>query len=664
MIARWQPTGPLPGRPYHGPVKRRTWWIIIAGAVTAILLTVLGLATASRAKDFQAAAMKGKDAAAAAASSLSARDASNAIAQFEDAAASFNTAKALLGPESAKGAIRALPWLGAQVGAADDLATIGLEGSLAGKEMAAILRDSETAPGGAKNLSSLLKIGRPHLDAALVSLTVVADRYAQLPDQGLVTPLADAVRSARKILTPLEPVLQRSDSILALERFFLATPRRILLLSQNNAELRPTGGFIGSYGLLTVGPEGLSLERYADVYDLGDPDRALRLPAPEGATMGGTYFKFRDANWWIDYPTSARTLNKFWLDLGQEPVDGIIAVDVVAMRDLLAVFGPITVKEFDTTFTADNLLERLIAIVEVQMGPTGQPRKGVLVLLANELTSRMMAMQADDLLATTAALGNSANDKHLQLYFNDASTQAAVAQAGWAGAIDPPQGTTDLLAVSNAMVRASKANMGVRKTIDYHVALAADGSADTTITLGYSNKDPQVSGILRRWFGNYLRVYRPTGTTALPGPDGTPPSDMVTDETGLPAVARAFRLHRGQSREEVMRTKVPQAVQAGSAAVLPRSPVGLGTAQKPSTPTNGGSHYRLLIVRQADLENVPTTVSVTLPAGWTTSAVSAWKRTTGEALPVSDANGTVTLSTPLDGDVIMDVEMVPPAASR
>ena len=91
-------------------------------------------------------------------------------------------------------------------------------------------------------------------------------------------------------------------------------------------------------------------------------------------------------------------------------VDGAgVLLGVVAMRDLLGVFGPISVKGFDSTFTADNLLERLVSIVEVQMGPTGKPRKGVLVLLANELTSRMMAMKTDVLLATSTALAKSAN---------------------------------------------------------------------------------------------------------------------------------------------------------------------------------------------------------------------------------------------------------------
>ena len=131
-------------RPYHGHVKRRTWWIISAGAAAAILL-LLGLVASSRAKDFQAAALQGKQEASAAVASLTAKDPAAAVAQFDAATTSFGTAKDLLGPEWATGAIRVVPWLGAQVGAADDLATIGLHGSSAGKEIASMLAATPTA---------------------------------------------------------------------------------------------------------------------------------------------------------------------------------------------------------------------------------------------------------------------------------------------------------------------------------------------------------------------------------------------------------------------------------------------------------------------------------------------------------------------------------------
>ena len=141
------------------------------------------------------------------------------------------------------------------------------------------------------------------------------------------------------------------------ERYLLSKQRRYLLVSQHPGELKPTGGFIGSYGIVDVGPKGFSIKKYSGVEDLVVPPD-LHIPSPPGDILT-TWFKFRDANWWIDYPTSARALLMFWHEYGQAPVDGVIAIDTSAMSAVLDVTGPITVTKHDETFTAENLLERL-----------------------------------------------------------------------------------------------------------------------------------------------------------------------------------------------------------------------------------------------------------------------------------------------------------------
>ena len=146
--------------------------------------------------------------------------------------------------------------------------------------------------------------------------------------------LGQAGPFAQGVMGRNAPLLQRSRALSSLANELLPTEHRILLVSQNSAELRPTGGFIGSYGILTIGPEGVKLDSYKDVYTLPNPPG--RVPMPPGALMTKRMdFQFRDANWWIDFPTSARKMLGFWADMGQPPVDGIIAVDVVAMQDIL-----------------------------------------------------------------------------------------------------------------------------------------------------------------------------------------------------------------------------------------------------------------------------------------------------------------------------------------
>ena len=130
---------------------------------------------------------------------------------------------------------------------------------------------------GGHGLNEVLSRAHPHLDAALTSLTVVAERSQRLSPNGLVPQLADAVGKVQKLLEPIQPLLSRSQAFLDLERYFFSTDHRFLLLSQNNAQLRPSGGFIGTYGLVSLGPSGFKLERFEDVYKL--PGAAVTCPS-------------------------------------------------------------------------------------------------------------------------------------------------------------------------------------------------------------------------------------------------------------------------------------------------------------------------------------------------------------------------------------------------
>ena len=90
---------------------------------------------------------------------------------------------------------------------------------------------------GGHGLNEVLSRAHPHLDAALTSLTVVAERSQRLSPNGLVPQLADAVGQVQKLLEPIQPLLSRSQAFLDLERYFFSTDHRFLLLWQRLADL-------------------------------------------------------------------------------------------------------------------------------------------------------------------------------------------------------------------------------------------------------------------------------------------------------------------------------------------------------------------------------------------------------------------------------------------
>lgn len=620
-------------------MKRAAWWIVAAVVVVAVI--AVGWWGYRQAKDFEALARAGKADASAALKSLEGGDTAAALAGFDKARDEFSRARDLLGPSWLRGTW----WLGDQLDAADDLATIGVEGSTAGAEGVRLL-DEASAVTGPDRLGRLLTLARPRLDASLTSLTVVADRYDRLSADGLVGPLAEAVTDARDRLAPLRPLLARSDALLGLERYLYSGQHRFILLAQNNAQLRPTGGLPGTYGLVEIGPDGLRLDTFADIYTL--PNDTLNLPIPDGRQVNSRHLFFRAAGWWMDFPTSADVMLRLWGSMDQPQVDGIIAIDLPTIRDLLKVFGPIRVPESDTAFTAENLIERLNYVVQVELSGQGlDGKKTAVVSLARTVMERLLRLGDDEFLPTMESLASSANDKHIQLYVTDPDAQADLVAAGWSGALNPPADTTDLLAVSNAVIAPpAKGNLDVAKALDYAVTLNDDGSADTRLTLDYRKSARNVLGRFNTQFSNYVRVHRAVGTTRT----GGAVDESLTDATGLPTFARSLDVGLGEHVTTDLRTHVPDAVRAGAAAPVP----GLSG---PVPDATAAWHYRLVVARQADLVDTGLSVSVQVPKGWTVVASTAWLRNSGEVLPTTVADDRVTLATPLSQDVLLDITL-------
>ena len=104
--------------------------------------------------------------------------------------------------------------------------------------------------------------------------------------------------------------------------------------------------------------------------------------------------------------------------------------------------------------------------------------------------------------------------------------------------------------------------------------------------LGYANTGPYLQ-YLPPDFRDWLRVYRVPGTVfPVASPDGRQTTTMT--EFGFPAETRLFTVGRGQTRK--------------------RDPDGHGAGRVATrrTERRDGAQYRLYVVRQADLEDIPT----------------------------------------------------------
>lgn len=127
-----------------------------------------------------------------------------------------------------------------------------------------------------------------------------------------------------------------------------------------------------------MGSSGFRLEKFEDAYKL--PKDRSGLPVPEGMNKKRLHFIL--GNWWLDFPSTGKTMVELWdaFTPRQPAIDGVIAIDLPTIRDLLTVFGAIKVPEVDDPLTAANVVERLSYAVEIEHAPRGDDRKAAVVV--------------------------------------------------------------------------------------------------------------------------------------------------------------------------------------------------------------------------------------------------------------------------------------------
>ena len=177
------------------------------------------------------------------------------------------------------------------------------------------------------------------LQAAAAAVHLAAQMLNEIDATRLVPRLSGPLSR----LQPLTPLLTASFDGLALAPQLLAQPEEhvILLLAQNNDELRPTGGFISSIGAVQIAQGFPKLVPLADSYRVEDWDTPhLDPPEPLRKYMGIDLWVTRDGNWWPDFPTSAQAVSDLFTRNQGVPVTGVIAVNMQAAEMLLEALTP------------------------------------------------------------------------------------------------------------------------------------------------------------------------------------------------------------------------------------------------------------------------------------------------------------------------------------
>lgn len=356
-------------------------------------------------------------------------------------------------------------------------------------------------------------------------------------------PVRSSLVSAISLIDQISTLVNDARPFLDSAPYMLGidSPRRYLVIFQNDAELRPTGGFMTAYAILQVDKSRVSILASDDIYGL-DAKFNSRIKAPQPILSylpKVPYWNLRDMNLSPDFRVSMETFYPNYLKTGSGKVDGIVVMDTQVLVDILKVIGPIGVSgfgnysaEIDKRCNCPQVFYELELFADVE-GPvvwdsgTGEiivapqnfgQRKSFIGPMMNSVLLNVMGQPKAKMGELFSTGINLIREKHIQMYFVDSKIQSAIEGFNLAGRVrETPD---DYLFVVDTNFAGAKTNAWVTYSAEQEVNITKDGKVTKTLTLKYNNpqaffEDPKTKLRLNGMFRNWLRVYVPKGSQLI-----------------------------------------------------------------------------------------------------------------------------------------------------
>lgn len=295
-----------------------------------------------------------------------------------------------------------------------------------------------------------------------------------------------------------------------------------LLTLQNSMELRPTGGFIGSIALVTVSDGLLNDFAVQDVYALdGQLKGHVDPPGPIKDLLNQEHWYLRDSNWDPDFRISGERAAWFYEKETGYNVDGVIAVSIPFLAELLDVTGPLDLPDYNDRITKDNFFGKSLYYTKADFFPGSTQKKDFLSSLTVAIIAKLSSGGTTDVLGLSRAMGNALESGDIQFWFPDSQSQALAENAGWAGRIDgrlvcEPSCTVERIRLVEANMSVNKVNAYIARSMKVRTDVSEEGVIDSTVEVLFKNAsvDDAVltgGGVYR----TYLRAYLPEDALVL-----------------------------------------------------------------------------------------------------------------------------------------------------
>ena len=432
-------------------------------------------------------------------------------------------------------AFGALPWVGPNFSAVSDIAEIADDvSSDALTPLLDVAADFDLASlgftGGSIDLAPFAEIAGP-LGTAETALTAAQQQARRIDADATLPPLADAIRTMRSSVTEAATVVGSLHGAAVLLPTMLGGegPRTYVLAMQNNAELRSSGGIIGAIALLHAENGRITLQTQASTRDFPPLDTALPLSDSTTALFEDRPGRYLQNITSIpDFREAGAAIATRWQGRFGGTVDGVVAVDAVVAKHLLAATGDLTFGPF--TASSDNVTDILLSQIYAAV-PDPAVQDEIFAQAAGALFGA--ALSGAEPRALLGALADSAAEGRIRIWSAHEDEEAVLADSDLGGTIPADTGDATYVGVLITATTGGKMDYYTRASLSTSVG-TCQGQPTTQVRVTWTNTAPADAATSLPTYVTADGFYGvPAGTVrtliAVYGPEGATPSHIDRD---------------------------------------------------------------------------------------------------------------------------------------
>ncbi|GAA5208690.1 DUF4012 domain-containing protein [Microbacterium kyungheense] len=409
-----------------------------------------------------------------------------------------------------------IPGLGADLTAARVVSSSLHDIATAAGPLVDVLATANTAGASGLDLELLARLGGP-LQQTSTAFSAAETDLARLDTSVLVPQLASGVeRLSATVSAAAQPIATITPAVRALPSMLGADgPSNLLVMLQNNAELRTGGGITGAFAMLRSDHGTVTLVDQTDPGEFpGLPQPIAAVPESTTELFGDQFARFvQNTSMTPDFALTADLVSAWWKTRSDQAPDAIVSLDMPAVAALLKATGPVQLPAGE--LTADNFLQVMLQDVYTALDRDEQ------TAFQQQVTAAVFAsaLSGDvDALGLMEALADPVDDGRVSLWSADPDIEELLRESAYGGP-SARQADAEPGAFAVYFNDATTGKMGPFLDVALGIGRAecrSDGLTDAVVTVTLTNTAAADAGTTLPWW------------VSGGGIEGVPPGDIAT----------------------------------------------------------------------------------------------------------------------------------------